>query len=504
MEFNTLFFIYFFSGFSLLYYFLPRRAQPWILAAGSCFFYCFFSPASLFILLLVILLIYKGGHLLEVNSGPRQKIIIGGLVSVIILLLILSRFLALVPIGFEWDSKNITGYQGLTMSWLVPVGLSYLSFSGISYLVDIKRKKIQASRHYLPFFSFFLYFPKITQGPIERPAAMIAHFDRIHLPDYTRIANGLKLVAWGFFKKLVIADRLAVITATVFSSPQDYPGIALLIATLAFTFQIYADFSGYTDIAIGISGILGIDLSQNFNRPYFSRSIRDFWTRWHMTLSNWLRDYLFLPLAYWLSRKMKKEKYLLVKSEKWIYLFSTMITFSLCGLWHGIGWTYLFWGMLFGVYLSAEMFLAGFRKRTYRKLHINRNGLFPIVFHTCISFILVTMAWVFFRAENLQDAWFILSSFVNIPHEVTWSFPDPGYLKSMLSGLGVTQTELITDIFLVLFLLTFEMIQKNRSFTGQLNVFPAVIRWSFYYALLTMILFLGAFNSNQNFIYAQF
>lgn len=504
MPFNSLLFIAFCTIFILLYFGVPGKYQPLMLLTGSTVFYGIFSPFALAIMLLIVLLFYKGGQFIEGTTGSRRKFLFTGLVSSIILILLFYRLLPAYSTGNQETMGKIFGFQGITTAWFIPLGLSYISFSGLSYLIDIKREKIAASRKLLPFFSFFLYFPKVTQGPIERPAAGLVWFEQSHRPDYNRITSGLKLVTWGFFKKVAIADRLAVIVGTVYATPQDYSGIALLIATLAFSVQIYADFSGYTDIAIGISRMLGIDLTQNFNRPYFSLSIRDFWRRWHITLSNWLRDYLFLPVAYWCSRKLTRERYFGIKSEQWIYLIATMITFAICGLWHGMGWTFLAWGLLFGFYLSAEMFLTGWRKRIFKLLHLTKRDRTYVIFQTMFTFMLITIAWVFFRASSLGDAWQILSSFTAIPHELITTIPVPGKLNSILSGLGVTRTEMIITIFLILFLFSVEKLQKEGSFDNLQDRLPKIARWSFYYLVLFMILFFGAFNANQNFIYAQF
>jgi D-alanyl-lipoteichoic acid acyltransferase DltB (MBOAT superfamily) len=420
------------------------------------------------------------------------------MITLVVALIVAYKLLPQSASG--WNSQSASG-----INWFVPVGLSFLSFSGISYLIDIKRDKIRAQRTLLPFVSFFLYFPKLVMGPIERPATGIAYFQKSYTPDYFRITNGLKLIAWGFFKKVVVADRLALITGTVFGSPGEYSGIALFIASLAFMFQVYADFSGYTDIAIGISGMLGIDLTQNFNRPYFaSTGIRDFWRRWHITLSNWLRDYLFLPLAYWFSGKMKRERYFGMKSERWIYIFATMITFAVCGLWHGIGWTFLFWGILFGFYLSVEMLMEPWRKAFVRKLKIRKKTFYYSLAFSLPAFVLVFVAWIFFRASSLQDAFGILASFARIPAEMRATNSSPGALAGLLSGLGVSRTDLMINAILVIFLFAVERFQKDQPLPEFLNRMPKLPRWSFYYALLLIIVLLGAYNSNQDFIYARF
>lgn len=504
MQFNSLLFIAFASLFTLLFYGVNEKIRPWLLLAGSLFFYGFFSIPALVVLSMIVLLFFAGGRWIERKEGTRRGPALILLVTSAVVLLIMAR---VIPYFFNSSGREVTSAAGVfrfSPSWFIPVGISYIVFSGISYLVDVKRGKCTATNNPLLFFNFFLYFPKVTQGPIERPTIALSRYERFRNPGYQSIADGLKLFAWGLFKKVVIADRLSTIVGTVYSSPTEYQGIVLLVATLAFAIQIYADFSGYTDMAIGFSMMLGIELAQNFNRPYFSQSIREFWSRWHITLSNWLRDYIFLPLAYRFSARLKKERYAGIKSEQWIYLSATLLTFAICGLWHGFGWNFLLWGLLFGVYLSVEMFLTAPRKRIYRRLHFKKGHWFYALLHTTLAFFLVTLGWVLFRSSTPREALHIYNAIFSIPNSIPDFITEPGMLKAALSGLGVSSRDMFFNLLLVLFLFGVEKIQGDRRFADRLNTLPSPARWTFYYLLLVMLLLLGAYNVNQDFIYAQF
>jgi D-alanyl-lipoteichoic acid acyltransferase DltB (MBOAT superfamily) len=254
------------------------------------------------------------------------------------------------------DIKRISDKDQL-LKIILPVGLSFFIFTILSYLIEIKRGTINAERHLGKFASSLLFFPKIMQGPIEKPGNIFPQFMEEKNFNYDMVVEGLKLMLWGYFKKLVVADRLAIYVNTVYGNYEHHSGISLLVATIFYSFQVYADFSGYTDIALGSAKVLGFNLTNNFNRPYFATSIREFWNRWHITLSVWLRDYLFLPLAFFFSRKMNKTKYLGLAVEKWIFLFASIITFAVCGIWHGEGLNFLIWGLLFGIYSQLDTWI---------------------------------------------------------------------------------------------------------------------------------------------------
>jgi D-alanyl-lipoteichoic acid acyltransferase DltB (MBOAT superfamily) len=302
------------------------------------------------------------------------------------------------------------------------------------------------------------------------------------------ITNGLKQILWGYFKKLVVADRLAIYVNAVYGNSEHHNGTTLMVATIFFAFQIYADFSGYTDIALGSASLFGFKLTNNFNRPYFATSIKEFWNRWHITFSTWLRDYVFLPLAFFLSNRMKKEKYFLIATEKWIYLMAIMITFAICGIWHGEGWNYLFWGLLFGVYLTIFNWTEQWRKKVRKQYGIRKSSKVHIIFSIVITFVLVLFTWIFFRAESLHAA-------ITIAIKI---------LTSCGSVFYETAPNLIYAFFgiSVLFVSDFnlEFITKPFYFLNHKNV---VVRIGVIVFIIIFIILFGVLDGGQ-FIYFQF
>lgn len=242
------------------------------------------------------------------------------------------------------------------------------------------------------------------QGPIEKPGSIFPQFNEEKGFNYERVTEGLKLMLWGYFKKLVVADRLALYVNAVYGNIEQHSGISLLVATIFYSFQIYADFSGYTDIALGSAKVLGFNLTNNFNRPYFTTSVQDFWNRWHISLSVWLKDYLFLPMAVFFTHNLKKPKLFGLAMDKWIFMFASVITFAVCGIWHGEGLNFLIWGLLFSIYLTTANWTLGINKKLRKRLHISKKSSLYRTYVIVISFILVTFTWIFFRADNTHDA----------------------------------------------------------------------------------------------------
>jgi alginate O-acetyltransferase complex protein AlgI len=370
----------------------------------------------------------------------------------------------------------------------LPVGLSFFIFTILSYLIEIKRGTITAERHFGIFATSMLFFPKIMQGPIERPGTIFSQFREEKSFDYDRIVDGMKQMLWGYFKKLVIADRLAIYVNAVYGNWEQHSGITLMVATFFYSFQIYADFSGYTDIALGSAKILGINLTNNFNRPYFATSVKEFWNRWNISFSLWLRDYLFLPLAIFFTGKMNKIKYLGIATDKWIYFFASIITFAICGIWHGEGFNFLAWGLVFGIYLTLVNWTLDLSKEIRRRVHISKRSKRYKAYGIVISFIFVSFAWIFFRAEYWHEAICIINKI--------FSFKGPLFIGS--------PAYFIYGLFGIIFLLLAEF--KAEFYPGSFSFFSSkqyVIRLFSYTLVILIILTLGVFDGGQ-FIYFQF
>jgi D-alanyl-lipoteichoic acid acyltransferase DltB (MBOAT superfamily) len=329
-----------------------------------------------------------------------------------------------------------------------------------------------------------MFFPQLVAGPIERPQNLLPQFYEKHYFDYQRIVDGLKLMAWGMFKKVVIADRLAILVNNVYDHPTKYQGIPLFVATLFFTFQIYCDFSGYTDIARGAARILGFRLMLNFRQPYLSQSVSEFWKRWHISLSTWFRDYVYIPLG---GNRVKTAR---------LYA-NLLLTFTISGLWHGANWTFVFWGMLNGFYLilplafsNASHFIP-WKVKIFKSSGAQENNSISPLLKTLFTFILIFFSWILFRAHSLADVSYIITNMFRI------NFQLGGF------NMGLTHFELLFSIFLICLLIVSDYLIEKGIVSMKFPTYPKWIRWSFYYALIFGILIFGVFEKTQ-FIYFQF
>jgi alginate O-acetyltransferase complex protein AlgI len=367
----------------------------------------------------------------------------------------------------------------ITLQVLLPVGISFYTFQTLSYTIDIYRGKIKPEKHLGIFAVYVSFFPQLVAGPIERAKNLLPQFFEKHNFDYKRVTDGLKIMLWGFFKKVVIADRLAVIVNTVYNDPTGYTGIPLILATIFFAFQIYCDFSGYSDIAIGTAQIMGFKLMDNFKRPYFSRSINEFWKRWHISLSTWFKDYLYIPMG---GNR--------VSIPRWY--INLLVVFIVSGLWHGANWTFVVWGALHGFYLIFEIVTKPVKEKLLKATKLIK---FPKLIHLLeigFTFILVNIGWIFFRANNVQDAFYVL----------THMFQG---LSLNFSGIniGVGWSELIIAFSVIAFMEFVHLIQEHRSIRQFLDNKPLLLRWSIYIGIILLILLFGVFDNTQ-FIYFQF
>jgi alginate O-acetyltransferase complex protein AlgI len=484
MLFNSLQYLFFLPIVAVILYLIPGRFQWLWLLACSTFFYFMLLPEYLILFFALVVLNYYLGISIECSEKRRSSIFISG-ICINILVLVFFKYSGFFQLLIT-DIKELTGDDQL-LKIIVPVGLSFFIFTILSYIIEVKRGTIKAERNIGIFASSLLFFPKIMQGPIERPGNIFHQFREEKSFNYEMVVEGLKLMIWGYFKKLVVADRLALYVDAVYGNYEHHSGISLLVATILYSFQIYADFSGYTDIAIGSAKILGFNLTNNFNRPYFSSSIKEFWNRWHISLSFWLRDYLFLPLAILFTSKIKKSKYLCISAEKWIYMFTATITFAVCGIWHGEGLNFLIWGLLFGIYLTIANWTLGFDKRVRKKLHISQKSVLYRMYGIIVTFCLVSLTWIFFRAGTSYIAFSIIKS-----------------ILSLNGPLFLDKTTIIYSIIGVAFLI---LIESFREF-GTTSYLPFKTNHWFiehlaYAALALIILLFGVFDGGQ-FIYFQF
>lgn len=371
-----------------------------------------------------------------------------------------------------------------TLNIILPVGISFYTFQTLSYTIDIYKGKIQPSNDVVAFFTFVTFFPQLVAGPIERASHLLPQFYKKREFDYEFASSGSKMILLGFFKKMVIADKVAVLVNAVYNNPSDYVGAPMVMATVMFAFQIYCDFSGYSDIAIGTGRILGFDLMTNFKRPYYSKSISEFWTRWHISLSTWFKDYIYIPLG---GNR--------VNQKRWA--FNIFITFLISGLWHGANWTFIVWGAYHGVLLVFERYTKsvsdGWLNLLIPKFLVK---LVPAL----VTFSLVCVGWIFFRANSIQDATFVLTHMFSDVGD----YLDPVKMAVKFRGMGWTPTDLIKVFIFILMLEIIQWIDRKRFWGDSIRKLPRYLQWFFYVLLLTIIIFFGIENSVENFIYFQF
>ncbi len=483
MLFNSLKFIIFFAAAIPLYYLVPKKTQwPFVLAA-SLIFYMSWRPELIFLLLGVTLINFTGGILIETAAEKRIKK--RWLVLALVLdfgILAVFKYLAFISDGFKC-LYELTGreYPIKSISIILPAGISFYTFQAAGYLIDIYRGESKSEKNFLKFAAFMSFFPQIIAGPIERWHLMECQLFKPHKIKAENISMGLKIMLWGYFKKIVIADRLNILVNTVFSNPHEFEGLALIIAALCFTVQIYCDFSGYSDIARGCARTMGIELINNFDRPYFATSIRDFWRRWHISLSSWFRDYLYIPLG---GNRVSIPRH-------WL---NFMITFMASGLWHGASMTFVVWGALHGVY----QVIGNIKYRIFGKPKF--KFFLTDFISMLITFLLVAFAWIFFKAGSISDGIYIASHLFDNISSVT----NAQYVYEVLNSLGLGLFELVLMAGAVLYLIVCEIISYKYEINELMSRLPFVIRFAFYYVTAVIIAAMGVFSSGGEFIYFQF
>lgn len=485
MLFNSLEFAIFFPIVTILYFVLPHKHRWWLLLGASAYFYMAFVPVYILILGVTIVVDYFAGIFIEEAQSLERKR------AYLTLSLIANiGFLAFFKY-FNFLNSNIIAlaefvgwnYPIHNLNIILPIGLSFHTFQAMSYTIEVFRGRQKTERHFGIYALYVLFFPQLVAGPIERPQNMLHQFHEEHFFDYQRVADGLKLMAWGLFKKVVIADRLAPLVNQYYNNPQGFSGPELALATAFFAVQIYCDFSGYSDIAIGAAQVLGFKLMVNFKRPYLAISVSDFWKRWHISLSSWFRDYIFFPLER--------------KRIKWLgQSFNLFIVFLISGLWHGANWTYVIWGGLHGLYLALEVQV----QRAWRSLPEKFTAIFPdwllSLFQRVVVLILVGYAWVFFRAESVESAWLISSRLFS-------GWTGASLLKLLHST--ITNYELLITFAAILVMEIVHRFQERGSLRALLAKKPAALRWSLYIGVLVCILVFGRiYEIPTDFIYFQF
>jgi len=494
MLFNSLAFLIFFPVVTAAYFILPHRQRWALLLAASCFFYMYAIPKYIIILAISIVIDYVAGILIEDAPPARRRTMLIVSIFANVGLLVIFKYcrffndnvVRLAEI-LHWNYP----YHDLLKSVVLPVGLSFHTFQAMSYTIEVYRGHQRAERHFGIYALYVMFYPQLVAGPIERPQNLLHQFREYHAFEYRRVSDGLKRMLWGMFKKVVIADRLYNIVTPVYDHPHQYGGLAPLVATVFFAFQIYCDFSGYSDIAIGSAQVMGFKLMENFRRPYFSKSIAEFWTRWHISLSTWFKDYLYISLG---GNRV----------AKWKWYRNLMIVFLVSGFWHGAAWTYIIWGFLHGMYLILALVTRHWRARVANMTGLARHPRLHDCWKVTVTFTLVTLGWIFFRAESLHDALYITRHlfsgigqfFAAIAH---------GAPVAAASGLDklLSPQDFVVAICVILSLEVVHLIQRHVTLEDFTTRWSAPMRWLSYEVAVLAIVFLGEFGQ-QKFIYFQF
>ncbi len=482
MLFNSLNFAVFLPIVFLLYWFATRgnlKFQNLLLLVSSYFFYAFWDWRFLFLLIFSTLLdYYTGLKMSDAKILSRKRFWFWLSISVNLGFLGIFKYYNFFATSFAAAIAHF-GLQvnPWTLKVILPVGISFYTFHGLSYVIDIYKNKIKAEKNFIDYSVFVSFFPLLVAGPIERATHLLPQIKKERTFNYTQAADGLRQILWGLFKKVVIADQCAKFANFIFDNYADYSGFTLILGGLFFAFQIYGDFSGYSDIALGTARLFGIELLRNFSFPYFSRDIAEFWRRWHISLSTWFRDYLYVPLGG-------------SKGGTWMKVRNTFIIFLVSGFWHGANWTFIVWGFLNALYIMPSILL-----RTNRNnLDIVAQGRnFPNIkelLSILVTFSLTVFAWIFFRSASLSQA-------IEYIHRI---FSGSPFKIQRFPGAGTTP-------FLMLLILLFLLIEwtgrEQQYAIAKIGLqWPRVFRWMAYYVIVLAVLYYT--GSEQQFIYFQF
>jgi D-alanyl-lipoteichoic acid acyltransferase DltB (MBOAT superfamily) len=480
MLFNSLEFIVFFPIVVAAYFLLNPKYRWILLLAASYYFYMCWNYKYIVLIIVSTLIDYYAAFLIHHSKKITYKRIFLGasLISNLGLLFFFKYFdFFNSNVSYVFDRLNVF-YQLPDFNLLLPVGISFYTFQTLSYTIDVYFGKKEPEKHFGKFALFVSFFPQLVAGPIERSTKLLPQFHQVFSLDYERIKNGIFLMTWGFFKKVVIADRVAEYVNAVYNNPYLYGGFQDLVATLFFGVQIYCDFSGYSDIAIGTAMILGYDLMTNFRRPYLSTSIREFWQRWHISLSTWFRDYVYIPLG---GNRV----------VKWKWYYNLFITFVISGFWHGANWTFIIWGALHGFYLVLAIITGNWRDRLAISSGLKARKSLHSFINLVWNFVLVYFAWIFFRSNNLSDAFTVIHNIFNF---AGYDFYVPVFQFS---------ADLYISVILIAVLVTIEVLQERHGLEMKFRLQPALIKWLVLLIGIMSIFVLGKWNQND-FLYFQF
>jgi alginate O-acetyltransferase complex protein AlgI len=478
-----------------LYWFVVNKnlkLQNSLLLLASYLFYGWWDWRFLFLLISISLINYFIGIRIDKDDTGKTRVLwlsFGLLAN--LGTLCLFKYCNFFIDSFI-DLFSLFGYHmsRYTTRIVLPLGISFYTFLSLSYILDIFKKNLKADRDIIEVLLTLSFFPIILAGPIQRPSALLPQIMKKREFKYSEASDGLRQILWGLFKKVAIADNCAKYVAPIFDNYTDYSGSTLVIGILLFAIQIYGDFSGYSDIAIGTARLFGFSIMRNFAFPYYARDIAEFWKRWHISLTTWFRDYLFLPLSIAVSRGIKNGKIWFIKADLFIYIIASIVTWFLTGLWHGANFTFIAWGLIHGFFLILYQWQKQPRKKLFAKIGIKNNNPFILFFETVITLCIVFFTWVFFRSPDIKYAFsFLERLFTNSPLS--------------LPQLIEPKSEMVSAMVLICILIIAEWIQRDKQHALQIEKYPTPIRWGIYFSVFLLIFFFGAFENTQ-FIYFQF
>lgn len=478
MLFNSLQYAIFLPVVFALYWLIPHKYRWGVILVSSYYFYMCWNAKYLLLIMFITIISYSGALLVrKFEENKRKKIYVSGVVIISLGLLFVFKYFNFIidSVKTLLDMASIKTPE-IALNILLPVGISFYTFQSIGYIVDVYRGNIEPETHIGKYAAFLSFFPQVTAGPIERSNHLMPQLKKEKFFNYEQATYGVKLLIWGYFKKMVVADTLAIYVDKVYADMHNFPGFSRFVVIFFFTVQIYCDFSGYTDIARGTAKLFGIDLLENFKSPYFASSIHEFWQRWHISLSTWFRDYVYIPLG---GNRVSKFR----------NACNLMITFLLSGLWHGASWTFIMWGGLHGgVQIVEKRLVSSDKKKSNRVPHFVR-----VIF----NFLIVSALWVFFRAQTFKDAAYMLVFwFQNFRNPIQW------VINGSLS-LGIHLSDAVKILFVIAVLWVFDFVSLKRDVIGLVSKWKTPIRWGVYMGMIILIFFLAP-STSAEFIYFNF
>ncbi len=482
MLFNSMAFAVFLPIVFILYWVLPQRFRWILLLAASYYFYMSWDVKYVFLILFTTVVSYLAGVFMEkADSKKKKRILLTSALAASLGVLFFFKYFNFFSTSLsDLAARVAIPLHPVTLELIVPVGISFYTFQTLGYVIDVYRGDVKPEHNFGKYATFISFFPQLVAGPIERTKNLLPQIDAKHTFDYDKACYGMRLIGWGFFKKLVIADNLAPRVDMIYGSINNYTGFPLVIAVFFFAIQIYCDFSGYSDIAIGTAKLFDIDLMTNFKSPYFSASIREFWSRWHISLSTWFKDYVYIPMG---GNRVGKLR----------HAWNLMVTFLVSGLWHGAAWTYVAWGGVHGAAQVVETSIPGKHKKNEPVRHTILWWIRVI-----LVFVFCCLAWVLFRADNMETAIYVFQNLLKGIDDFNL------YMQNGILQLGIEQLEGTLLTIVIVMLAIFDYLSLRRDLMKSVNKLPIVARYVLYTVVLVFIIILSPLDSSKEFIYFQF